>query len=212
MLRYVYGEELYQFPKLRSTMFRDRARQFSERLGWAVTVNEAGEEHDEYDVMNPLYVIWQRADGSHGGSMRFLPTTAACMVNDHFTHLTEGVTISHPLIWECTRFCLAPEAEGRVAAALMLGGAELGRGFHLTDAVGVFDARMVRIYGRLGWAPTVLGTAGEGRDAVSVGLWQMSDPTRLAMARRAGLSPALSRHWFDRAFTPVASAPEAVSA
>ena len=162
--------------------------------------------------MNPLYVIWQRADGSHGGSMRFLPTTAPCMVNDHFTHLTDGVTISHPLIWECTRFCLAPEAEGRVAAGLMLGGAELGQGFHLSDAVGVFDARMVRIYGRLGWAPTVLGTSGTGRDAVSVGLWEMSERTRLAMARKAGLSPALSRHWFDRAFGRVSDVREAVSA
>ncbi|QDC08812.1 autoinducer synthase [Oceanicola sp. D3] len=212
MLRYIYGEELSKFPKLRETMFRDRARQFSDRLGWAVTVDADGAERDSYDAMNPLYVIWQRADGSHGGSMRFLPTIAPCMVNDHFTHLTDGVTISHPLIWECTRFCLAPEAEGRVAAALMLGGAELGQGFHLTDAVGVFDARMVRIYARLGWPPTVLGTSGTGREAISVGLWQMSEPTRLAMARKAGLSPALSRHWFDRAFGRLSGAREAVSA
>ncbi len=212
MLRYIYGEALSTFPKLRDTMFRDRARQFADRLGWAVTVNAAGEERDEYDAMNPLYVIWQRADGSHGGSMRFLPTTAPCMVNDHFTHLTDGVTISNPLIWECTRFCLAPGSEGRVAAALMLGAAELGQGFHLTDAVGVFDARMVRIYGRLGWAPTVLGTSGHGRDAISVGLWAFSDETRLRMAQKAGLGAALSRHWFDRAFGTPGRAPLAVSA
>ncbi len=212
MLRFIYGEDLSEFPKLRDTMFRDRARQFSERLGWEVTVDAAGEERDQYDAMNPLYVIWQKACGSHGGSMRFLPTTAPCMVNDHFTHLTDGVTISHPLIWECTRFCLAPDAEPRVAAALMLGGAELGQGFHLTDAVGVFDARMVRIYGRLGWAPTVLGTSGEGRDAISVGLWEMSEATRQRMARKAGLSPTLSRHWFDRAFGTATSLPQAVSA
>ena len=212
MLRYIYGQELSQFPKLRDTMFRDRARQFSDRLGWQVNVDAAGEERDDYDAMNPLYVIWQKACGGHGGSMRFLPTTAPCMVNDHFTDLTDGVTISHPLIWECTRFCLAPGAESRVAAALMLGGAELGQGFHLTDAVGVFDARMVRIYGRLGWTPTVLGTSGQGRDAVSVGLWAFSEAARTRMARRAGLGPALSRHWFDRAFGPVAPLPVAVPA
>lgn len=212
MLRYIYGDELSGFPKLRSTMFRDRAQQFKQRLGWDVTVDAAGEERDEYDARNPLYVIWQRANGSHGGSLRFLPTTAPCMVNDHFRHLTDGVQISHPLIWECTRFCLAPDAGARVSAALMLGGCELGRGFHLSDAVGVFDARMVRIYSRLGWPPTVLGTQGQGREAISVGLWAFSEQTRARMARRAGLSTALSQLWFQRAFGGETALRAAVSA
>ena len=78
--------------------------------------------------------------------------------------------------------------------------------------MGVFDARMVRIYGRLGWAPTVLGTSGQGRDAISVGLWAFSDETRLRMAQKAGLGATLSRHWFDRAFGTPGRAPLAVSA
>jgi len=200
MLRYVYGDELSQFPKLSETMFRDRAWQFKSRLNWDVTVDAAGRETDDYDAKNPLYVIWQRTDGSHGGSMRFLPTTGGCMVNDHFSHLSDGVKIQHPLIWECTRFCLAPDAPPHIAAALMLGGAELGHNFHLTDAVGVFDARMVRIYERLGWAPTVTGSQGEGRNAVAVGLWAFSEAARERMCRKAGLAPELSRLWFDRAF------------
>lgn len=200
MLRYIYGDELHQFPKLAKTMFQDRATQFKQRLGWDVQVDSNGHEVDQYDPMNPLYVIWQRADGSHGGSMRFMPTTANCMVNDFFTHLTDGVKITHPLIWECTRFCLAPEAPSRISAALMLGGAEIGLGFHLTDAVGVFDARMTRVYGRLGWSPTILGTEGEGREAVSVGLWEYSEEIRDRMCEKAGLSPELSRLWFQRAF------------
>ena len=209
MLRYIYGEELNNFPKLRDSMFRDRAAQFRQRLGWEVEVDEHGLERDEYDAKNPLYVIWQRADGSHGGSMRFLPTVAETMVNDHFTHLTDGVEIRHPMIWECTRFCLAEGAEPRVSAALMLGGLEVGLGFYLTDAVGVFDTRMVRIYRRLGWEPTVLGTSGEGREAISVGLWKFDAETRAALLRRAGVSDELSRLWFDRAFGS-ASAPMAM--
>ncbi len=200
MLRYVYGQELDTYPKLRDTMFRDRAAQFRARLNWAVEVDGDGFERDAYDAMNPLYVIWQRADGAHGGSMRFLPTTGDTMVNDHFTHLTGGVAIRSPLIWECTRFCLAERAEVRISAALMLGGMEIGLGFHLTDAVGAFDARMIRIYRRLGWKPTVLGTEGRGRDAVSVGLWAFDPALRPALLRRAGVSDALSRLWFDRAF------------
>jgi len=200
MLRYIYGEELHRFPKLRDTMFRDRAAQFRKRLGWDVGVDANGFERDSYDAKNPLYVIWQRPDGCHGGSMRFLPTTAETMVNDHFTHLTDGVEIRHPLIWECTRFCLAEGAEQCVSAALMLGGLEVGLGFHLTDAVGVFDARMVRIYHRLGWSPTVLGTSGEGRSAISVGLWKFDTNTRQTLLRKANVTSDQSHHWFDRAF------------
>ncbi len=139
MLRYVYGHDLHQFPLLRDTMFRDRADQFKTRLGWEVRVNEAGEERDEYDAMNPLYVIWQNEDGTHGGSMRFLPTVGQTMVNDHFSHLTDGVHIESPLIWECTRFCLAPGAERRVSAGLVLGAGEVMANFHLKHFVGVFD-------------------------------------------------------------------------
>lgn len=200
MLRYIYGEELHRFPNLRDTMFRDRAVQFRQRLAWEVAVDDNGFERDAYDAKNPLYVIWQRADGCHGGSMRFLPTTAETMVNDHFTHLTDGVQIRHPLIWECTRFCLAADAEPRVSAALMLGGLEVGLGFYLTDAVGVFDARMVRIYRRLGWSPTVLGTSGQGRSAISVGLWKFDPDTRQALLRKACVTEESSRQWFDRAF------------
>ncbi|MCG6902162.1 MAG: autoinducer synthase [Rhodobacter sp.] len=205
MLRYIYGGALHQFPKLRHTMFADRSSQFRQRLGWNVDVDDQGHERDAYDGKNPLYVIWQRADGSHGGSLRFLPTTGETMVNDHFTHLTDGVSIRHPLIWECTRFCLAAGADPRVSAALMLGGMEIGLGFGLTDAVGVFDDRMVRVYRRLGWTPTILGTAGRGRGAVSVGLWAFDRTLRAGLLRKAGVSSALSRLWFDRAFGPIAA-------
>ena len=205
MLRYIYGENLPKHMKLHDTMFRDRAAQFRERLDWDVNVDEQGYERDEYDAMNPLYVIWELADGSHGGSMRFLPTVGQTMVNDHFHHLSDGVEIRHPLIWECTRFCLSQNAPSRVSAALMLGGMEVGLGNYLTDSVGVFDARMTRIYRRLGWSPTVLGTDGNGRDAISVGLWNYDRKIRPILLRRAGLSDELSRLWYDRAFGSVQS-------
>ena len=200
MLRYIYGEDLHNFPKLRDTMFRDRAAQFKDRLNWEVRVDAKGFERDEYDSRNPLYAIYEQADGTHGGSMRFLPTTAETMVNDHFTHLTEGVKIQSPFIWECTRFCLAKDADTRASAMLMLAALEIGTGFHLSDLIGVFDARMVRIYRRLGWEPTVLGTSGTGRDAISVGLWECDADLRAALLKRAGVSAEAANLWFDRAF------------
>ncbi|SLN22431.1 Acyl-homoserine-lactone synthase [Roseovarius litorisediminis] len=158
MLRYVYGDDLHCFPRLRDTMFRDRADQFKTRLNWEVSVDCNGEERDEYDTLNPLYVIWERTDGAHGGSARFLPTTGQTMVNDHFSQLLDGESITSPLIWECTRFCLTRNAGPHVAAALMLAGGEVMRGFGIKHYVGVFDARMERIYRLLGSTPEILGS------------------------------------------------------
>ncbi|MCB2105436.1 MAG: autoinducer synthase [Rhodobacteraceae bacterium] len=196
MLRYLTSRNLSELADLRASMFADRARQFRDRLNWAVTVDERGWERDDYDDLDPVYVIWQRPDGLHGGSMRFLPTGGRTMVNDHFRHLAGGRRISHPKVWECTRFCLAADTDAQVAARLMLGGAELGAGLGLTRAVGVFDARMVRIYRHLGWEPDILGSAGQGRDAVSLGFWRFSEETRQRMAHKAGIPAALSRQWY----------------
>ena len=199
MLRYIFANDLDHYPRLRDTMFRDRADQFKARLGWDVSVTPSGEERDEYDALNPLYVIWQGPDGRHGGSMRLLPTTGRVMVNEHFGHLTGAKKIADPSIWECTRFCLARGAAPNVAGALMLAGGEVMRGFGIKQYVGVFDARMVRIYRMIGASPTIVGSMGEGRDQISVGLWGFSDDSRLRVAQRAGLSPEVSELWFWRA-------------
>jgi acyl homoserine lactone synthase len=200
MLRYIYADQLHYYPKLARTMFCDRADQFSNRLGWQVSVDETGAERDQYDDLCPLYVIWEQPDGSHGGSMRLLPTTGPVMVNEVFGHLTGGAPITSPLIWECTRFCLARRAGGNVAAALMLAGGEVMTGFGVRHFAGVFDARMVRIYRAIGSSPEILGSEGHGRDKISVGLWEFSKQARARVALRAGLSPELSRLWFNRAF------------
>ena len=199
MLRYVYGHDLHKFPKLARTMFEDRAWQFKERQGWEVQVTD-GQEKDEYDDLNPLYVIWQMPDGSHGGSIRLLPTTGRTMVNDHFSHLTEGVEIKSPLIWECTRFCLGPKADRHTAAALMLAGGDVLQGFGLMSYVGGFDARMERIYRVIGSEPEILGAHGEGREKISVGLWSFTKEDQAKVSRRAGISQVISQMWFERAF------------
>lgn len=200
MLRYIQGSDLTARPALADTMFRDRARQFRDRLHWDVQVDEQGWETDEYDELDPLYVIWETPAGRHGGSMRFLPTTGRTMINDHFLDLAGGVAIQSPFIWECTRFCLSPDADGRIAGALMAGGGELMRAFDVTHFVGVFDQRMKRIYRLIGAAPDVLGEAGAGRERIAVGLWEYDAADRLRVLERAGLTAAQSEHWFRQSF------------
>lgn len=201
MLRFLYADDLHRHPRLAAAMFRDRAAQFFHRHGWAVTVDDQGEERDRYDALNPLYVVWERPDGLHGGSARFLPTTGPTMVEDHFLHLTGGTAFRSPFIWECTRFCLAPGGDGaRVASALMLGGGELMRAFALTHFIGVFDAPMIRAYRQMGAVPQVLGS----RDGISAGLWPQAPETRATLAARAGIAIATAEDWFARSFGPAA--------
>src|SRR6056297_2378309 len=163
MIRFVTAREMSSDSPLRHSMFRDRTIQFQDRLKWEVNVDRNGEERDQYDELNPLYVIWERENGLHGGSMRFMPTVGRCMVNEHFLHVTNGEAIKSPKIWECTRFCLAPKSNGCVAAALMLAGGELMQQLELEKFVGVFDARMVKIYRRIGASPEVIGSVGRGQ-------------------------------------------------
>ncbi|WP_281856647.1 acyl-homoserine-lactone synthase [Litoreibacter halocynthiae] len=201
MIRYLYADQLLAFPKLRESMLKDRAVQFHQRLKWEVTIDANGFEQDQYDSLNPLYVIWETAAGLHGGSMRFLPTAGATMVNDFFCHLN-GQSVSDDRIWETTRFCISPSAPdgNRIAALLMLAGAQLGVGLGLSHAVGVFDARMVRIYRQLGWPPEVLGTEGKGREAISAGLWEFRPELLSQLATKAGVTKEVAAHWFARAF------------
>ena len=194
MIRYLTGDSLSHHPQLAETMFRDRTTQFRDRLGWPVNVDAAGGERDQYDALNPLYVIWQRPDGRHGGSLRFLPTTGRTMLAEHFAHLVPG-GLADPDIWECTRFCIAPGAGRQVAAAVMLGGLEAGLRLGLGHSAGVFDGCMMRVYRALGWVPEILGRSGTGRDAICAGLWRFDPALREGLARRAGLDPAAAAGW-----------------
>ncbi|MEE9453185.1 MAG: acyl-homoserine-lactone synthase [Paracoccaceae bacterium] len=203
MIKYIYADNLSADPVLRAGMFQDRRIQFKERQKWDLDVNTKGEEIDAYDAMNPLYVICVGADGRHAGSMRFLPTVGQTMVNDHFTHLSGGGTITSPLIWECTRFCISPDVvnSGEVAAKLMLAACELGLQFGLENSVGVFDACMVRIYRRIGWSPEIIGSAGSGADEISVGLWEFSLKAKLRLCTKFKISPRDVENWFETSFT-----------
>ncbi len=202
MLRFIYANDLDDFPQLRDSMFRDRADQFKTRLDWDVSVDKDGFERDEYDALNPLYVIVENEHGLHAGSMRLLPTTSRCMVNDHFIDLMDGVAVTSPFIWECTRFCLSRTAARNVASLLMLAGGEAMVGFGIEQCVGVFDQRMIRIYRMIGASPEILGEVGAGKDYIAVGLWSFSNAARLKVSQNAGVSPEESKVWFDRAFGP----------
>ncbi|WP_299968326.1 acyl-homoserine-lactone synthase [uncultured Roseobacter sp.] len=204
MLHYIYGSDLENFPKLRDTMFRDRAAQFSQRLAWdSVSVDARGYETDEYDAMNPIYIIWELPDGTHGGSMRMMPTVGKTMLNDHFRNLTDGVHIQSPLIWECTRFCISPRADRRATAALVVAAGELMDEFALEHFVGVFFDKMERVFALSAIVPDVLGVSEEtdaAGDRIAVGTWEITPACMARNLRRIGVSRETSKAWFHASF------------
>ena len=187
MLHYVYANDLHCMPEIADGMYKDRKRQFIDRLGWDLKADANGWERDQYDAMNPLYVICTDAAGHHVSSIRILPTTGSTMVEDHFSHLVEDSVIQSPVTWEATRFCIAPEADMRASSALLLGGLLVGQHCGIEYVVGVFDRRMAKVYARLGWAPSIIGSDGT-RDGIAVGLWTFDDGLHERLAERAGIT------------------------
>jgi acyl homoserine lactone synthase len=200
MIRFIYADQLHEFSVLAESMYKDRAAQFKNRLKWEVDVDDKGWELDQYDSLNPLYIIYEDAHGRHAGSLRIMPTVGRIMTNEHFLHLTDGVRISSPLIWECTRFCLAPGAGPNVAAALLAAGVELGLRFGLDQAIGVIYTRPLPIYHRIGHKPDVIGSDDNGRDSISICVWNLTEEARDAICARSGIPAALVARWFDQSF------------
>jgi len=190
MIHFKYGNELSLVPNLAHSMFQDRADQFSKRLGWDVTVNAIGEERDQYDEINPLYIIIEGPDGSHQGSMRFLPTLGRTMINEHFQNLIGEGEIRSLFIWECTRFCISPKADFKTASKLMAAGAKLMHECSLDHFVAVFDQRMERVYRLIGASPTVIGRSTSSGDPIGVGLWEFDAEAYAGLLNKAGVGEA----------------------
>ena len=195
MIHFFYRSQMDSHAELAAEMFRDRATQFRDRMGWDVTVDAMGWETDQYDVLNPLYVVVTDAEGHHAGSMRFLPTTGRTMLAEIFPHLVGGVPICSTAVWECTRFCLSPNASGNVAQMLLLAASEVGLAIGVRQSVGVFDRPMMRVYRRLGWSPEMLGHA----DGIAAGLWTFSEEVHEKLCAETGIEARELRAIFEAA-------------
>jgi acyl homoserine lactone synthase len=204
MIKIVYAADLYRRPLLAASMFRDRAAQFRERLGWEVAVDDHGLEFDQYDELNPIYVIVEDENGEHLGSGRILPTTGRTMIAEHFEDLTGGVTLNSPLIWEITRFCVSPRLKDRrtamrVPTALLWAGCDLAVRSGVEFCVGVFNQQMLRIYKLAGFVPEVLGTRETSEGTICGGLWEITPEVRDQLAARAELAAEGTLHYFPSA-------------
>ncbi len=186
----VYGDHLADFPGLADEMFCDRREQFMDTLGWELDVDHSGRETDDYDLLNPLYVILRDDAGAHLGSTRLMPTTGPTMIADHFSHITGGVEIESPLIWEVTRFFIADNGASRrkAASALMWAGCRFGLDRGVNFYVGVTATAMVNVFAAAGWPAEIIGEGTCPEGDISACLWELTEEKCADLATRAGLS------------------------
>ncbi|MFK7942840.1 MAG: acyl-homoserine-lactone synthase [Paracoccaceae bacterium] len=188
MFTLVYGDDLFQFPNVANQMFRARRSQFADDYGWELDIDDLGREIDEYDLMNPLYLILRDKEGKHVGSTRLMPTTGPTMIADHFADLTDGVQIESPTIWECTRFFIADRGQDSVrnAAAIMWAGCQLALRSGVEFYVGITGAHMTRVFAACGWPAEIIGERKDEKDGHLVAcLWEVNQELCDRLARRA---------------------------
>ena len=168
MIRIVEGCDRAAHSAHIDQMYRMRARVFSERLGWAVEVND-GREIDRFDAEDPLYLLSiNEQTGELQGSVRLLPTTGPNMLRDVFPVLLDGETVQSSLIWESSRFAINPElgrarddanhVVSQTTIELLCGIVEVCQYAGIAYVVSVYDARMARIFKAANCPATVIGT------------------------------------------------------
>lgn len=188
MIYFLNAHALVNYPQLRRSMLNDRAIQFSHRLQWDVSVNEYGEETDEYDGLDPMYVICATDEGNHLGSVRLMPTVGRTMINDHFSEITGGINFTSKYMWECSRFCVSQRGSRKTAPALLAAVGRLMQARRIRNLIGVFDDKMERVYRVLKASPFVIGKEPVNNGIIGVGLWQYKEETYSHLLASAGIS------------------------
>ncbi len=180
MIVVVQGHNQQKHADLIDQMFRLRARVFAERLKWDVTVVD-GKEQDRFDDLDPVYLIHTDDAGREvRGSLRLLPTTGPTVLGQFFFDtMPDAVHLSAPTIWECTRFCVDEDRlrhrEQIVASrALISGLGSVALSAGIESILGNFDARMLRLYRRIGCEVDVLGSTHRYGEPVYLGLFPVS--------------------------------------
>ncbi|SDC91244.1 acyl-homoserine-lactone synthase [Ruegeria marina] len=150
------------FRGILDEMFRLRARVFGDRLGWDVRIQD-GKEIDDFDHLDPAYVVGLDEEGNVVAAVRALQTTGPHMLADVFSDILCGEPpIRSATIWESTRFCVDTQRLNRgrdrnsvsyATCELMIGSLEYARTAGIKDIVTVIDPVMDRVLKRSDNAP-----------------------------------------------------------
>ena len=193
MIYLVNGADSERHADWLEQMYRIRAKVFADRLKWDVRVTH-GLERDEFDDVNPLYLLSVDDRGRVRGTLRLLPTTGPNMLRDVFHGLLDqGQSVESPIIWEASRFAVDPDATTRdantmlnpITCELLCGMIEVGLMAGLDFITAVVDARMKRILHLAGYPLDIIGTPQRlGVAKAYAGLLEVSEATWQSVASR----------------------------
>lgn len=162
MIIVIDGTNRHLYTQLLDEMFALRARVFGLRLGWEVDIQD-GREIDQFDALDPAYVIGVNEDNKVISCVRALQTTGPHMLSDVFSSILGGEPpLRSATIWESTRFCVDTEVLDRgktcgsisyATCELMAASLEYARNSGISDIVTVIDPVMNRVLKRSDCAP-----------------------------------------------------------
>lgn len=193
MIQLITAEYYGQFANDLSEMHRLRYRVFKERLGWDVQTS-GGMEIDEFDALQPAYLIQRASNEGVQGCVRLLPSIGPTMLRERFSVLLDGAPAPASLtVWESSRFALDLQSDTPTTHGLALATYELFAGMiefsvsrHLTEIVTVTDARMERILRRAGWPLRRVGKPRALGNTIAVAGYLETSVESLARVRSAG--------------------------
>ena len=103
--------------KLYTQVAHYRHKVFIEMLGWELETRN-GEELDQFDRPDTLYVVSQDDDGNVNGCARLLPTSQPYLLGEIFPQLMNGAGVPcSDDVWELSRFA-AVDFNSRTTSAL----------------------------------------------------------------------------------------------
>ncbi|MDA9537294.1 autoinducer synthesis protein [Bradyrhizobium sp. CCBAU 21362] len=146
-------------------MHQLRARVFADRLGWQVKI-EYGRERDEYDALDPTYILALTDLGEVAGCARLLPTSGPTMLSQTFPQLLPGGRLrGKSTMIESSRFCVDTRVGKRrggrflheATLTMFAGMIEWSMSNGFVEIATATDVRFERILQRAGWPMTRLG-------------------------------------------------------
>ena len=158
-------DQYVEHQNLLKQMYRLRAKVFGGRLDWDVTIMDGG-ERDQYDDLNPTYILATFGGNEVVGCARLLPAMGPTMLERTFPQLlADGSLNATNSMIESSRFCVDTTlAAGRgggqlhISTLTMFAGIiewSMANGYD--KIVTATDLRFERILNRAGWPMTRLG-------------------------------------------------------
>lgn len=115
MIHLINEANRHLYRDVLAEVFRARTRFFVDERGWSSLSVTSGEELDEYDTPEALYLVGFGPGGEISVGARLIPADSGCLLADHFAHLVYEGPATGPGVYELSRYFTPPSVRGRAS-------------------------------------------------------------------------------------------------